>query len=122
MVLAGQTLSILRSTESRFGQKLALDELLKAFQALEEPGALVAALALSAALARELGDPSAGRRAELLHQLVPEFKPDAQFDGERAAEWVQLLDQAIVAQGDALRKAGEDPYVLWEEEGAPECA
>ena len=37
---------------------------------------------------------------------------------ERAAEWVQLLDQAIAAQGDALRRAGEDPYVLWEEEAS----
>jgi hypothetical protein len=116
-VLAVWCWSLYEELEDRYGMRLALDELRKCFQSLEEEEGTVAAFALAWNFARSIGEPSAAQRAEVLRQIFPDFDPEAEPDPEWLAGLEEILRAAVARQEEALRAMGDDPLTPLPESG-----
>ena len=110
VVMAAFCRALCKDLEDRFGMRLALAELVKCFQALEDNEGTVAAFVLAWNLARSTEEPSAAQGGEVLREIFPDFDPEAEPDPEWLAGLEEMLRAAVARQEEALRVAGDDPF------------
>ena len=110
VVLGWEAFRALAAIESRFGQMLALDDLVQSLAAVEQESGVLAAVHLSWALAASMDHPSAAGRATLLDKLLPGFTPGDGFTEEQEREALAAVEAAVRSCEEQLAAADEDPY------------
>ena len=110
VVIGGRAFQSLAAIEDRFGQMLALDDLVNALAVAEQPAGAVGALAVSWALAASMEHRSAEAKAGALGRLIEAFDPEEGLDAEFLGDARGRVAEAVRACEERLAEAGEDPY------------
>ncbi|MDI7266842.1 MAG: tetratricopeptide repeat protein [Myxococcota bacterium] len=109
VVLDAHALAVLRRVDDRFGQTLALADMVQALAASGEGSGAAAALLLLFYLARSIGDPSAGLYGRTLAEIIEGFDAEADPSAAEIAAAQAALDAAVEACAARLEADGEDP-------------
>lgn len=111
IVIGGKAWKLLKKIEDRFGQRLALDDLMACFASLEDEDAAGSSMILAWNLARSMEEPSVEQRCERLRQILPDFDPESESAGSWLQKAEETLTAALARYEQALAARGEeDPF------------